>query len=59
MHRYTFYQRFVIDALLDHPDTGYRLARLATVVASAYLFIRVGMGLLAGPAADPMPIAGW
>jgi len=49
----------LVGALLDHPDTGYRLARLITVVASTYLFVRVGMGLLAGPSADPMPMAGW
>jgi 2-oxo-4-hydroxy-4-carboxy--5-ureidoimidazoline (OHCU) decarboxylase len=29
-----------------HPDLADRLARALTLVASAYLFVRIGMGLL-------------
>lgn len=40
-------------------DSTDRLARLLTVLASAYLFLRVGMGLVSGATGDTALAAVW
>lgn len=40
-------------------ETADRFARLLTVLASAYLFLRLGMGLVSGVSGDPSLACAW
>lgn len=45
--------------LPQNADMADRLARLLTVLASAYLFFRVGAGLVSGVSGDPALACAW